>query len=506
MFKTLYTRLALGLFVLLTAVGLVYFSISLYALRDYNTSLNQELNRNLAKNLVQDRKLIDRGRLDRQALKQLFSLYMSINPSIEIYLLDTDGRILSYSADPDKIKRNRVSMAPILALLGDEAAYPVLGDDPRSHDRQKVFSVTPVPSAEQPEGYLYVVLRGEEYDTAELLARGGHFVELSAWAVLISLAFGMLAGLAVFRLLTRRLTRLTGLVERFEHTDMNRPPRQTWGQQRPQVRDEIDYLGVTFDRMAQRIASQIEQLQEKDALRRQLVAQVSHDLRTPLAAMQGYVESLRIKRATLSDAEQERFLGIALDEGRRLSRLVDELFELAALEAREKQPQPEAFAPAELVHDVCHKHTPAAARRNISLRVSGSPSVPLAYGDLGMTERVLDNLIGNAIEYSPEGGEVELGMSVQGDHLRVCVNDSGPGIPAQELARIFDAFYRGDTRNASGHAGLGLAIAKRIMSLQNGSISAANRAGGGASFSILLPLQGAAPARPGAEPAGVTDS
>jgi two-component system, OmpR family, sensor kinase len=488
MIRTLYTRLALGLFVLLVAVGLVYFSISLYSLRHYNASLNQELNRDLAAKLVQDRNLISEGRLDQQALQALFSLYMTINPSIEIYLLDNEGRILSYSADPDKIKRNRVSMTPILALLGDMAAYPVLGDDPRSHDLQKVFSVTPVPAAEHPEGYLYVVLRGEEYDTAELMARSGHFIETSAWAVLISLTFGMLAGLAVFRLLTRRLTRLGRLVEQFDNDGMNPRPRQTWQQQRPEVRDEIDYLGVAFDRMAQRIASQIEQLQEKDALRRRLIAQVSHDLRTPLASMQGYVESLRIKRSTLSGDEQARFLDIALEEGRRLSRLVDELFELAALEAREKQPQPEPFAAAELVHDVAHKHAPEADKRQVALTVSGSQSLPLVFGDLGMTERVLDNLISNAIRYSPRGGTVELALSVHEDFLQVCVRDTGAGIPEQDLPHIFEPFYRGDAGSAGDHAGLGLAIAKRIMSLQGGEVSAANLEGGGAAFSVRLPV------------------
>lgn len=488
MVKTLYTRLALGLFILLVTVGLVYSFISLYSLREYNASLNQELNRDLAKKLVQDRNLVYEGRLDEKALKELFSLYMTINPSIEIYLLDTEGTILSYSADPDKIKRNRVSMGPIKTLLADMKAYPVLGDDPRSHDRQKVFSVTPVPSAEQPEGYLYVVLRGEEFDTAEMMARSGHFIEMSGWAVVISLVFGMVAGLAVFRLLTRRLTRLTGLVEQFETTGMNHQPVQTWQQQRPVTRDEIDYLGVTFDHMAQRIAYQIDELQEKDTLRRRLIAQVSHDLRTPLASMQGYVESLRLKRATLTDAEQERFLDIALDEGRRLSHLVDELFELAALEAREKQPQPEPFAPAELIHDVSHKHAPEADKKQITLTISGSPSLPLVYGDLGMTERVLDNLISNAITYSPVESTVELAMSLQGPWLQVCVNDSGPGIPNQDLPHIFDAFYRGDARNASGHAGLGLAIAKRIMDLQGGLINAFNHHPGGASFVIRLPL------------------
>ena len=251
MLKTLYTRLTLGLFLLLLAVGLLYTFFSLYSLREYNASVNQELHRDLAKDLVADRNLVSEGELDRGALKELFALYMTINPSIEIYLLDLDGTILSYSADPAKIKRKQVSLEPIRRLMNDMDSYPVLGDDPRSHDRQKVFSVTPVPSVENPEGYLYVVLRGEEYDAAETMARGGQLVELSAWALIISLAVVMIAGLAVFRLLTRRLTLLTRLVEDFEHSDMSRQALQsTWRGRRPVVRDEIDYLTIAIEKTA----------------------------------------------------------------------------------------------------------------------------------------------------------------------------------------------------------------------------------------------------------------
>lgn len=489
--STLYTRLALGLFLLLVAVGIIYSFISIYSLRQYNASLNQELNRDLAKHLVADRNLVDEGRLDQAALKELFELYMTINPSIEIYLLDRDGTILSYSADPDKIKRKRVSLEPIRKLLADMSEYPVLGDDPRSHDRRKVFSVTPVPSAENPEGYLYVVLRGEEYDLAETMARSSHFIEMSTWAVVTSLVVGMVAGLAVFHLLTRRLTRLTQQVEAFENNGMTLP-RRLPGPRKPQTEgDEIDYLAVRFDQMAGRIATQIEQLQDKDAQRRQLVAQVSHDLRTPLASMQGYIEALRIKRENLSADEQDAFLDIALQEGRRLGRLVDELFELAALDAREKVPQPEPFVLAELVHDVAQKHTPEAGRKQITLRVSGSAPNPMAFADLAMTERVLDNLISNAIAYSPDNSRVELVIAGDGQALEVSVHDAGPGIPEQDMEHLFEPFYRGShTQNqaqTAGHVGLGLAIAQRMMTLQQGSIRVANRKPRGAVFTIRLP-------------------
>ncbi|WP_235263642.1 sensor histidine kinase [Nitrincola sp. A-D6] len=145
-----------------------------------------------------------------------------------------------------------------------------------------------------------------------------------------------------------------------------------------------------------------------------------------------------MRRDRLSEQEQDRFLDIALKEGRRLSRLVDELFELAALEAREKQPVPEAFPLAELVHDVVQKHGQAAQENQLQLTLSGDPDLPTVYADLAMTERVLDNLIGNAIAYSPAGGCIEVILSQESGVPEVCVRDTGPGIPEQDLPHIFE--------------------------------------------------------------------
>ncbi|MBT5111424.1 MAG: HAMP domain-containing histidine kinase [Rhodospirillaceae bacterium] len=490
--RTLYAKLALGLLVLLVAVGAVYTAITLTITDTYMRQLNQEINRDLAHNIVADRNLVEEGRLNEEALKDTFSLYMSINPSIEIYLLDNAGRILSYSADPGKIKRKSVSLAPIKAFLRMEDPYPLLGDDPRSHDRQKAFSVTDIPGKTTPEGYLpegylYVVLRGEQYDSAETVVRTSYLLRMSGWAMAASLGFGLLAGLIVFHLLTGRLRRLTERMEAFAKQTIKQDLENV---DPPTKVDEVEALSFTFDRMAARIRQQIEMLREEDALRRRLVAQVSHDLRTPLASLQGYLESLQIKKDSLSEEEREEFLRIALRQSQRLGRMLAELFELASLEARESQPQPEPFALPELIHDAVEKHRLKAESEGVSLCLSLSPNTPLAYGDIGMTERVLDNLLDNAIQHTPSKGTIAVTTSTEDDSVTVSITDSGPGIMADHLAQIFDPFYRGESaEKSSQHAGLGLAIAKRIMDMQNGAISAANVAtGSGSIFSFQLPL------------------
>ena len=489
-FRTLYARLAIGLFLLLLVVGGLFTFLSLSSVREYSAAVNQQLNRDLARNLVSDRNLVTDGELNRDALKQLFELYMTINPSIEIYLLDTDGNILSYSADPNKIKRNRVSLEPIRTLLETPEAYPLPGDDPRSHDRRKVFSVTPVPSADNPTGYLYVVLRGEEYDLAESMVHSNRLLQMGAGALVVSLFVGLLAGLVFFRLLTRRLSRLTERVESFERGMTPESTAAVAGKG-----DDIDYLAARFDQMAQRIVAQLDLLKHKDAQRRQLVAQVSHDLRTPLASIQGYIEALRLKQDTLVPEERARFLDVALSESHRLGRLVEELFELAALDAREKQPKTEPFVVAELLHDVVQKHHPEAERAGVALSiVSVAPVQVLA--DIAMTERVLDNLISNAISHSPQDTEITLSVAERDGGAEITVADAGPGIDEADLEHVFEPFYQAAGASRTGHAGLGLAIAQRMVSLQQGKLSVRNA--DGAVFSVWLPLAGDSSA-PGGE-------
>ena len=487
MLSTLYAKLSLGLVILLIAIGLLYAFISNTITRNYLQEVNQQFNRHLARDLVADRNLVTEGRIDQQALSETFRQYMVINPSIEIYLIDLEGSILSYSADPGKVKRKRVSLAPIKSFLAMDEPYPLLGDDPRSHDGRKAFSVTPVPNQQRPEGYLYVVLRGEQVERVEQMIRESYFLRMSGWAVATSLGVGLVIGLVVFRLLTRRLQRLSAVMEEFEQSRFD--SERTYGVDGGRSADEVDRLGITFDRMAHRIREQIDQLREQDTLRRQLVAQVSHDLRTPLASIQGYLETLQIKGQELPEEQRADFLRTALKQGQRLSRMVEELFELASLDAREKAAVLEPFAPAEFVQDVVRKYRLRAEQREIALELVTAPDLPFAQGDIGMTERVLDNLLDNAFAHTPDGGCIVVKLSVDERRLSVAVTDSGTGIAEDDLLAVFEPFFRADAAPADGsHSGLGLAIAKRIMTLQHGVIWAATAPRNGATFTFELPL------------------
>ena len=198
MIHSLYMRLALTLTLALGLVGLIYAVFMFTTVQKNTQYAEQLLNRNLAETLVAERNLVHENELNKEELQDMFMDYMSVNPSIEIYLLDLEGKILSYSADPWQVKRKYVSLKPIQNFLKENALFPVLGDDPRSLERQKVFSVTAIPMTNKPSGYLYVILRGEQYDAMEQLARDKELLHLGAWVVGFALLIGLIVGLLVF--------------------------------------------------------------------------------------------------------------------------------------------------------------------------------------------------------------------------------------------------------------------------------------------------------------------
>ena len=493
MFKTLYGKLAIVLLGLFCLIGALAIVLTLYTTRLYLQEVNQKLNRALAEHMVSEKILIQAGRVNEGALKEIFHMLMVINPSIEIYLLDADGAILTFSAPPGKVQRQRISLDPLKRFLSGAEALPILGDDPRDINRKKVFSVSPIPAHGPIEGYLYVILGGEEFDSVAQMLEGSYILRLSTWAAAATLLFALLAGLLLFKLLTRRLRRLASAMEAFKRGDFSeqsdfsyRSDVQPWTAQRG---DEMDELGATFNQMADRIRQQVEKLEQTDRLRRELVANVSHDLRTPLTSLQGYLETLLLKEGTLSPHEQRKYLEIATAHSEQLGKLIAELFELAKLNSHEMEPHVEPFSLGELVQDVVQKIRLVAEKKQIRLQTNFRADLPFVSADIQLIERVLENLIENSIRHTEEGGAITVTLIPGNEKIRAQVMDTGCGIPPEDLPYIFDRFYRVGKRHEARTtgAGLGLAIAKRILELHGSSIEAQSTIDVGTTFIFHLP-------------------
>ena len=255
-------------------------------------------------------------------------------------------------------------------------------------------------------------------------------------------------------------------------------------------------LAASIESMGDRLASQGAALAAKEREQRELLANVSHDLRTPLASIQGYLELLLLGHASLDSAEARNHLETAVRQSERLGRLVADLFELTRLESGEARAEREEFPLAELAHDVTQKFAADAERRGVRLeaRVAAGPPAPQlrVRADIGLVERVLDNLVENALRHTPAGGSVTVDAAPCHGRARLVVSDTGEGIAAADLPGIFDRYYRaeriGGAKRASGHGGLGLAIARRIVDLHDGTLSIDSTEHHGTRISFDLPL------------------
>lgn len=445
----------------------------------------QGLSRDLAQHIARDTQLMDANGLKPDAVRELFSQLMLVNPSVEVYLLDGDGRIVGDAAPKDRVLRDRVDLAPVRQLLAGDP-LPILGDDPRSLNARKVFSAAPLMVMGKPAGFLYVVLLGEAHDRFAERGATSEALSTALWSIGLIALLCLLAGLAAFGWITRPLRRLTDSVS---HFDINAAPVALPASSVEPVQpghDEIAVLDATFKQMQNRLSEQWQTLTRQSQDRRELVANISHDLRTPLASLHGYLEVLSVKDASLTPEERRRYLGIALDQSRKVGGLAQSLLDLVRLEHGFVVPVIERFSLTDLVQDIFQKFELGAESKAVSLTPIFAPTIPGVHGDLGLIERVLTNLFDNALRHTPAGGEIRIALQPRGSFVEVTVSDSGPGIAPELREGLFlRPFNIGGARRDGG---LGLRIVHQILQLHGLRIELIDVPGQGATFRFALPV------------------
>jgi len=316
-----------------------------------------------------------------------------------------------------------------------------------------------------------------------LLGRFAPMLAVVAGGVLI--VGTVLTSLMIFGPARRRLRDVEAAARRFGAGDLTARAPERGG-------DEVAAVASAFNAMAADLAARAEALTVSDRTRRQLLADVSHELTTPVTAIRGYIETLSMPELTLDESTRRRYLSIISDETQRLERLIGDLLELARLEGGGGSLIFEPLGVAELFDRVRARHEPACRAAGVSMETTIAPGAETVLGDRDRLERALQNLAANAVRYAPEGAIVRLTASVKGTGatppVSLAVEDSGPGIPAEHLPHVFDRFYKADESRAgvSGGSGLGLSIVKAIVERHGGAITVTSQPGRTV-FEVVLP-------------------
>ncbi len=483
LFSSLYWKIAAVFLFALLIISLVYLYIAAFTAEMYFQEASQRLNEEVAEHIAEENQFFVNGKANQEALKNIFHDIMVINPSIEVYLLNTEGKILSYFAPNKKVTLEYVPLEPIKEFLKSGASSFVMGVDPKNEHVEKTFSAAKVYEGSVQRGYIYVILSGEEFENAASFVVGSYILRLGVRSMTITLIAAALFSLIALGLITKNLRRIITVVRKFKEGDLN-------ARIKLKSKGELREFADSFNEMADTIVKNLDEIKTMDHLRRDLVANVSHDLRTPLATIQGYLETILIKKDSLSEFEKENYLKTILNSTERLKTLVSELFELSKLEARETKPKLEPFSIGEIVQDIQQKNKVIAEKKNIDLNVDFPYNLPLVYADIGMMEKVIQNLLENAIKFTSENGNVTIKLLPQGNMILVKVQDSGEGISSDALPHIFDRYQRNDRSGQSENKGLGLglAIVKRILEVHDIEINVESTKGKGTSFSFQIPV------------------
>ena len=356
---------------------------------------------------------------------------------------ENDVIFLTTTGDPDVIQRP-------LTDEERETGYPIIVDEVRV-------------------GTLILLDAGPDLEAREV-----EFLESARRSALLGGGIASSAGVFLFLVMISQvlspLHKLARATERIAHGDL--PERVSL-----RARDEFGQLGFSFNQM-------LENLRRSETVRKTMTADIAHELRTPVTIIQGTLEAVLDGIYEASDET----IGTIYEETLLLSRLIDDLRDLALAEAGELTLQKETTDIVELIRQVGESAV-ISTDEAPELQVRGKSGVPAIDVDPKRFRQVMANLIGNAVRYTPPDGEIVVDIRRIGDEVEVCVSDTGPGILEEDIPHLFERFYRGDpARNRVGGTGLGLAIVKQWVEAHGGRIWAENRPVRGARFTLRLPV------------------
>lgn len=477
--NSLFWKISASFLIILVLLGLGYVSITAYFFRNYYQETTQRVNANVAQHMLKEVSPFVNKEVNKEALGTIMHSMMAVNPSLEVYLLDETGNILSYVVLDKKVRLKNVDVLPIKEFIVSNGEAYVLGDDPRNPGEKTIFSATEVREDGQFLGYVYMVLASEKYEDILGSLSSGYLLKIGTQTFIVTLFGAFAIGLILIAFLTRNLRAIILTVRNFEKGNyLERIPIKGKG--------ELSHLSKTFNQMADTILQNIDELKEVDTLRRDLIANVSHDLRSPMAVIHGYIETLIIKEENLSVEERKRYLEIVLQSSEKLQKLVADLFELSKLEAEQVKVHCEPVNLNELIADTQASYQLIAKEKNIVL-ANHIPPATMVNADSKLIQRVIQNLMDNALKYTPSNGEVTIKALKKEVKIHFEISNSGKGIAEQDLKNIFNRYFvvDRDQKQIEG-TGLGLAIVKKIIDLHSSAIQVSSKINGLTTFSFQL--------------------
>lgn len=405
------------------------------------------------------------------------------SPAADYYLVDGSGKILASSVPSENLIRTTTDMTAVQSLIKYPQRLPVTIEDPAHPEVKRVFSAAQVEMPDGSSSYLILLLRGQDAGSFHSV-RGSYVFRESTMLIAVVSIFAFGAAVLILLIIVRPIRTLSAAMELFR-----RDGTIAWSSGKKKAYKpegaELDRLSWHFNDMASQIAELLHRLRADDRKMREMFANISHDLRTPLAIIQGCLETMQAKGGTLTETQLNQLTSTAVAQASYLGRLIEAVFELAKLQNPNYQLRCEAFSIPEAVQDIAMKFSVKAARRGIAIRIVGENRHIYVMADVLLIERALDNLIDNALRHAAGADEIVIKFAERTFDVEIMVSDNGPGMPEAVLNRMVGgvASYPGASDKGFG---LGLSIVMRILELHGSDFELVTEGNKGTVFRFFL--------------------
>lgn len=477
---TIFRNISILVFALISGLCLLFMVITYLSTKNFHEASTQLLNKDVAAHIAEFTSPYTNDGINKRKADSVFQDAMVISPSAEVYFLDTTGKVIAYHPNENKVKLELLPLIDIKKLIDAKGEKYIKGPDPRDPENPKIFSAAEVKRKTKSLGYIYVILGSNKNVTNMLYSSffGSLLIKVFCAILIISIIFSLL----YLRQIRRSFNRMIAVLERFQNGDL---------QARFDVKqnDELAPVTQAFNKMADLLVYNIDRLTKSEKERKDFIANISHDLRTPLSIARGYTETLLMKNEKqVTPGQQEEFLQLVHKKLRQVEHMVKQLFDLSKMESAEFVPKKEPFIFSEIVQEIIHASSANAAEKNIHIDCSNCESTSWIFADVGMMERVIQNLLINAIKYTPENGSIKVSVVKEDFELTFKIENSGEILNPQLLEWINTSDETNPAHNRPAKSGIGLVIVKKILHLHQYSFKAEAIAGTGNRFTIVMPV------------------
>jgi signal transduction histidine kinase len=480
----IFGRMVILVFSLITVLGILFTVITYLATTNYHQASTQLLNKDVAAHIAKFTSPFENGTINKKKADSVFYYAMVLSPSAEVYFLDTAGNVVAFHASEKEIRLWKLPLSNINNYMAAQGQVYITGPDPRDLSHSKIFSAAEVYEQRKKLGYIYVILDSKSSASIMGTLLGTHIGGLAIKAFAAILVLSLLISIFYLIRLRKGFNRMIDVLQRFERGDYS---------VRFYIRrqDDLAPVGLAFNKMADLLSQNINSLTQSEQERKDFIAIISHDLRTPLAVARGYAETLLIKKDTeqISSDQRQEYVHLVLQKIHQVETMVQQLFELSRMEAPEFAPNKEPFVLSEIVQEIVNVFQLTASQKGISLRCTQCQHHVWVHADVGMMERVAQNLIDNAIKSTPAEGRIEI--AIQPDHQNVVFSIANTGDPLpDDLLQWINHFKdeSGLLNKRPAKLGLGLLIVQKILLLHESSLEAYTHDGSRNIFIFSLPV------------------